>query len=225
MYVLLEIRPSSVKFCGVTRELDVERCLELGVDAIGLNFVPTSPRHVSLKQAMRLYAMAPKAVQWVGVFVNPTRSAIEEVLEQLPLDCLQLHGEEVVDDYVGNKLPPILKSAVWRGVQDQLPIERWLSHRQDLALSGFLVDAYDPMNRGGTGKRANWDLLQPRPMVFREVSLILAGGLTPESVEEAVRKVGPEGLDVASGIEESPGVKSFEKMQRFMSVLKSIGFP
>ncbi len=178
-----------------------------------------------MEKAVELHAVGQKSVRWVGVFVNPTPESIARTLERVPLDFIQLHGDEEVEDYLDYIGPPIIKALPWRGDEDAPQVTSWKSKLPGRAFRGFLVDAYDPVQRGGTGKRVNWSLLQPRPQCFQEVSLILAGGLNPETVAEAISVVRPDGLDVASGIEESPGVKSLEKMKRFMEIVKSVGFP
>lgn len=223
-----------LKFCGFTREQDVETALELRVDAIGLNFYPKSKRYVEPEVAKRLSAIAAGGSMRVGIFVDPTMEQIDRVLDECPLDAIQLHGNETIDwllEYESSpEWPglPILKALPYRGPVDDATWRAWVQEASLVYSSviGLLVDAYDAVEKGGTGKRANWDLLRPRPPSFtakdgRIPPLILAGGLDSENVIEAMKTVEPSGVDVASGIEASPGIKDPIKMRRMSELVRA----
>jgi phosphoribosylanthranilate isomerase len=237
-----------LKFCGFTREEDVRLACDLGVDAIGLNFYPQSPRYVdrglgrSLSQVVR-----PRAI-CVGVFVNATPQEVAETVIECSLDVVQLHGEEPIgwldqaESYSALREIPILRAISWRESIDRRaasprrpgatnaplrqPIEpsdesraaEWASHEN---VVGMLVDAHDPVQRGGTGKTARWDLLSPRPAAFGHKPFLLAGGLKVENVEEAIRQTQPDGVDVASGIESAPGIKDSSLMRTMVELVRS----
>ncbi len=209
-----------IKFCGFTRPEDVIAAIELRVDAIGLNFYPESPRHVSIERGAELSALACGKVCRVGVFVNASPETVVKTLETCPLDVVQLHGEESIDwleqarSIVELQEIKIWKAIVWRGEsypKDEVHAWGWASHPR---LSCLLVDAYDPLQRGGTGKTARWDLLQPKPKAFGRLPYLLAGGLRPENLAQAIQTAAPDGIDIASGIEVSPGIKCQRRMEQ-----------
>ena len=210
-----------IKFCGFTRHEDLEVACSLGVDAIGLNFYTRSPRYVDMIRARELSMIAKGRTTRVGVFVNSTPSEVAHVVEACSLDVVQLHGDEGVDwiaeamAYSPLEKMPILRALSWRGPscpEDELAAGKWAEHT---AVSGLLIDAHDPVQRGGTGKVARWDLLSPRPAPLQRKPFWLAGGLTPQNVHQALDLVRPDGIDLASGIEISPGIKSPEQMKLF----------
>ncbi|MFN7875869.1 MAG: phosphoribosylanthranilate isomerase [Pirellula sp.] len=208
-----------IKFCGFTRHEDLEVACSLGVDAIGLNFYSRSPRYVSLSLGRELSAIADGRTTRVGVFVNSTPNEVARIVETCPLDVIQLHGDEGLDWVEqASSIPaigtiPILRALSWRGSncpEDERAAINWGGHPM---VSGLLVDAHDPVQRGGTGKVVRWDLLSPRPAPLQIKSFWLAGGLTPVNVQQAIDVVQPDGIDLASGIEISPGIKSPELMK------------
>ncbi|XZE21233.1 phosphoribosylanthranilate isomerase [Pirellulaceae bacterium SH449] len=216
-----------IKFCGFTRHEDLEVACELGVDAVGLNFYERSPRYVDIKQGRELSKIAEGRTTRVGVFVNATPVEVASVVESCELDVVQLHGDETLDWLEeARELPrlasfPILRALSWRGEshpEDEEIASSWSSNPQ---VMGLLVDAHDPVQRGGTGKVARWDLLSPRPAPLRGKAFWLAGGLTPANVQTALDLVLPDGIDLASGIEISPGIKSPELMRRFCEAIRS----
>ena len=207
-----------LKFCGFTRLDDLEDAIRFGVDAIGLNFYPKSPRCLSHDKAAKLSLRAKGSALRVGVFVDEDPRGIAKLVADDVIDVVQLHGDEDMD-YLRRfrsqpelSQIPILRAVSWRGEEfpeDEKRVREWSSQS---GLLGFLVDAHDPVQRGGTGKRARWDLLSPRPEAFGAYPYLLAGGITSENAEQAIRLVQPDGLDLASGIESSPGIKDRTKM-------------
>jgi phosphoribosylanthranilate isomerase len=203
-----------IKICGVRSPLDAEQAALLGADAIGLNFYPKSPRHLAPAEAQPVLRALPPFVEAVGLFVQqPLRYAFT-VLNQLGrVRTLQLHGttNEICDAFPFHfiKVFPVRD----RNSLAQITSYLELSQAAGKLPSAIMVDAYVPGQMGGTGQTAPWHLLSE----FRPgVPLILAGGLTPENVAEAVRIVRPYGVDVASGVESQPGQKDAEKMRQFI---------
>ena len=161
----------------------------------------------------------------VGVFVNASPSEVDAVLAICPLDCVQLHGDETpqwIDE--ASQLPRFdavtyIKAVAWRGQDEDVEfVSNWTAEPNPKLL-GLLVDAFDPIQRGGTGKTARWDLLFPRHAAFRKVPILLAGGLTSENVAQAIEIARPDGVDLASGIETHPGIKDHSKMQAIADVV------
>lgn len=203
-----------VKVCGITRPEDAEAADRAGADAVGLIFAP-SPRRIDLRQATAIERVLSPWIVRVGVFVDTGLAAMDRAIAAARLDVLQLHGRETpefvrkVREEFGLR---IVKSV---RVGDGLDLVRLDEYEVD----AFLFDTYVPGRAGGTGKTFDWDLAVPWA---RRVRLILAGGLTPENVGEAVRRVRPYGVDVASGVEREPGVKDHTKMQRFIANVRQM---
>ncbi|MFN7843031.1 MAG: phosphoribosylanthranilate isomerase [Pirellula sp.] len=218
-----------IKFCGFTRHEDLEVACSLGVDAIGLNFYARSPRYVDTIRARELSMIAEGRTTRVGVFVNSTPSEVVNVVEACSLDVVQLHGDEGLD-WIAEAIihpqlekMPILRALSWRGPsypEDEATAGKWANHN---AVSGLLIDAHDPVQRGGTGKVARWDLLCPRPVPLQKKPFWLAGGLTPQNIHQALDLVRPDGIDLASGIEISPGIKSPELMKLVCEKIRGWG--
>jgi phosphoribosylanthranilate isomerase len=204
-----------IKICGVTSEADAEQAALLGADAVGLNFFAKSPRCVDHTRAEAILRRLPPFVEPVGLFVEqPLREVFEVVNRFARIRTIQWHGErrELCDAYPFQFIPafPV------RDRQSLVTITRYLDMARGLNClpAAVLVDAHVPGQYGGTGQVAPWELLAD----FRPgVPVILAGGLTPDNVAEAVRIVRPYGVDVASGVEARPGVKDVEKLRRFIA--------
>ena len=195
-----------VKICGLTREADVRAAAALGADAIGLVFYAPSPRAVAVKQAQRLCAALPPFVTSVGLFVDAEPDQVRATLAQVPLDLLQFHGEEP-PDYCAAFGRPWIKAIRMRpgtGLRE-------LRARYGAA-AGLLLDAYDPARAGGTGQCFDWDLV-PSDLAPH---IVLAGGLDPDNVAAAIRRVRPYGVDVSGGVEAAKGLKDQQKMASFM---------
>ena len=203
-----------IKICGVTTVADGCQAARLGADAVGLNFYERSPRYVLPESARTILRALPPFVQPVGLFVEqPLRQAFQALQELGPIRTVQWHGEqpEVCDPFPFQVIPAFRV----RDRQSLLAINRHLDACRDRGClpAAILVDAHVPGQYGGTGQTIPWDVLADfRPAV----PFILAGGLTPENVAEAIRIVRPFGVDVASGVEASPGRKDADKMRRFM---------
>jgi phosphoribosylanthranilate isomerase len=199
-------RRTRVKICGLTRAADVVAAGELGADAIGLVFYEPSPRAVDIEQAAELFALLPPFVTSVGLFVNADASFVGRVLAELPLHMLQFHGEEA-PEYCGSFGRPWLKAVRMRPGTD-LP----LVAKQYSGAAALLLDTFDPTVAGGSGRAFDWDLI-PASIAGR---IILAGGLHPDNVADAVRRVRPYGVDVSGGVESAKGVKDRSKMAAFI---------
>lgn len=194
-----------VKICGVTSVADAVMAAEAGADAIGLNFFAGSARCVGLALAVEISEALPPAVWRVGVFVDAARDDIEAIAETVGLDAVQLHGNESVD-FCRDWTLEVIKAVRVRGPEA-------LAAAAAYPVDFILADAYVERQAGGTGTRVPLEWL--RGVVPER--LILAGGLTPENVAEAVRAVRPAMVDVASGVEAAPGVKDAEKVRRFIA--------
>jgi phosphoribosylanthranilate isomerase len=210
-----------IKVCGVKRAQDLAFVHDAGADAIGINLVPESPRCVDLTVARRLRDEANRLGLRVAiVMMNAETSAMEKAVAVIQPDILQLHGDELpsaLPDAAGGL--SIVKSLSWTGRKpEELLAKRWLEeHSHRLA---FLVDAYAPGIGGGTGKLARWDLLRPRPRMLSAVPLLLAGGLKPENVAAGILATHCSGVDTASGVEVSPGVKDANLVLKFVTAAK-----
>lgn len=198
-----------IKICGLTRVEDAQLAVALGAAAVGFVFWPGSPRAVSAAHVRAITAALPALVTRVGVFVNMPVDDVARIVDVARLDVAQLHGEESVDDY--RRVAARLIRG--RSLVDDAAVE---AARQIPADVTLLVDAHDPARRGGTGQRADWTRAA---RLAGERPVILAGGLTPDNVAAAVEQVRPWGVDVSSGVEAAPGVKSAEKLRAFFSQL------
>lgn len=195
-----------VKFCGLTRHEDVRAAVELGVDAIGLVFHPGSPRAVDIDHAVRLSAAVPAFVTLVGLFVDAGEERVHEVLRHVPLGALQFHGRERPADCARFERPWIKALAM----RDDLDLATEAAAYD--GASSLLLDTYDPALAGGTGRRFDWERVPPALAPH----IILAGGLDPGNVADAIRQVRPHAVDVSGGIEAARGVKDHSKMAEFM---------
>jgi len=184
--------------------------VDVGADAVGLVFYAPSPRAVETEPARGLLDLLPPFVTSVGLFVNAEPDFVRTVLARVPLDSLQFHGDET-PDYCDAFQRPWIKAIRMRpGTDVAAQLARYGRAR------GLLLDTYDPAIAGGTGRRFDWDLVPAR----FAARIVLAGGLTPENVAEAVRRVGPYALDVSGGVESAKGVKDRAKMEAFLLRVK-----
>jgi phosphoribosylanthranilate isomerase len=193
-----------IKICGITRPEDAMHAVEAGADLIGLNFWRGSKRFITDSQAREIVAAIPAGVLKVGVFVNPHPLVVSETVADLGLDRVQLHGDEHTESWDWLRPEQVIRSV---RVRDEASLKEAEGWQADL----FLYDAYSEQF-GGSGKRAPWNLLAQgarRPF-------LLAGGLTPTNVAEAIAATHPDGVDVASGVESAPGIKDLRKVRAFI---------
>jgi phosphoribosylanthranilate isomerase len=201
-----------IKICGIVDPRDYQMAVELGADAVGFNFYPQSPRYIAPDVVGSWSPPSRGKALRVGVFVDADPTWVTHVASAARLDRIQLHGSERPDDWADWSGPPHLKAIGWRGDRDADCAERWVAS----GVSGLLIDAYAPVEKGGTGRVARWDLLVPRPGCLGATPMILAGGLRPENVAEAIQTVRPDAVDTASGVETAPGKKDPEKLAGFI---------
>ena len=201
-----------VKICGITNWPDARRAIEAGCDALGFNFYPRSPRYIAPESAAALRARLPREIAAVGVFVNEAPADIAELAEALHLDYAQLHGEEppAVARAIG-RTTPVIKAF---HVGTRVPAARLARY----PAAAFLLDAPRQANgiRGGTGRSFDWRVARDAARYGR---IVLAGGLTPENVADAIRAARPSAVDVASGVERSPGRKDPQKLRAFLDAV------
>lgn len=198
-----------VKICGITREEDAALAVELGATAIGFIFWPKSRRYLDPARARAIVRTLPPFVTPVGVFVNEPAAAMNAVAAQAGLGVVQLHGDETPDLLDHLDLPAM--KAVGRIEADTAT--RWPARVR------LLVDADDRVQRGGTGQRADW---AAAASLARQRPVVLAGGITPENVAEAVATVRPFGIDVSSGVEDAPGIKSPDRLRALFEALRGL---
>ncbi|WP_297794077.1 phosphoribosylanthranilate isomerase [uncultured Marinobacter sp.] len=196
-----------VKICGITRPEDVRAAAQAGADALGFVFYEPSPRSVSPASAKELVSLLPAFSGAVGLFVNPEREWVEQVLSSVPLDLLQFHGDESPEFCASFGRRWIKAVRVRQAGDIEAAYERYRN------ASGLLVDAWDPQRYGGTGKSFNWSLIP----TSRPLPLILAGGLASDNVASAVEQVRPWAVDVSGGVESSKGVKDSAKISDFIN--------
>ncbi len=205
-----------VKFCGITRPADAERAIAAGAWAVGLIFYPKSPRRVDLAAAAEIAALCKRRAQLVGVFVNPTLQHVVQTADTLDLTMLQFHGDEgpVFCAEAGRRTGcKVIKAA---RVRSRADIQALASFHTDF----HLLDSFAPGLPGGTGETFAWELVRAHG---RSVPVILSGGLTPENVGQAIAAVQPFAVDVASGVELSPGRKDPAKLEAFAQAVALAG--
>jgi phosphoribosylanthranilate isomerase len=199
-----------IKICGITRREDAQLAVELGAAALGFNFYPPSPRYIEPAAAKAIMAKLPPFVTPVGVFADERDGEhVAEVARQAGVTVVQLHGPQFPPLTGGLADFPLIRAvAVKEGFQPE--------SLKELAGNAFLLDAFDPKLLGGTGKSFNWALARE---ANRLGAVILAGGLTPENVGEAIRVARPFAVDVASGVEAAPGKKDPGKLHAFFAAV------
>jgi phosphoribosylanthranilate isomerase len=195
-----------VKICGFTRIEDAVYAAHNGVDAIGLVFYPASPRHVEIEQAIRIVNALPAFTSVVALFVDEQEAKIREVLAQVPIDCIQFHGDETAEAcrIYGKRYIKAIS------MREGIDIPALAHYYHDAA--GLLLDAFNPDAKGGTGSQFNWSLI-PNQL---DLPIILAGGLDETNAKLAVQTVRPYALDVSSGVEARKGIKDSHKMAAFI---------
>jgi phosphoribosylanthranilate isomerase len=200
------------KICGITRIEDALSAVEAGADAIGLVFYAKSPRAVTLQQARAIIAALPPFVTTVGLFVDASRCELGEILDAVPLDLLQFHGDETPEHCDGYHRPYIKALRVKPG--DDIAAQVALYKNA----SGVLLDTYVPGIPGGTGEAFDWSLVPAQ----LSKPVILAGGLTAKNVSQAITQVRPYAVDVSGGVESAKGIKDAAKINAFMQAVRRV---
>lgn len=195
-----------IKICGLTQATDIQAAVSAGADSIGLVFCQKSPRHLELDQAKALVAEIPAFVSVVALFLNPEKAMVDAVLDQVHPDMLQFHGQE--DAGFCTQFKRRYLKAIAMGKNAEKPVEQARAHP---SACGYVLDSHAPGAIGGTGKTFDWGQIE-----LPSKGLILAGGLHPGNVGAAVEQVRPWAVDVSSGVESAPGIKSAAKIQGFI---------
>jgi len=201
-----------VKICGITSATDGNIAAEAGADMIGLMFYDKSPRHISIATAKEISQAVPPYLMKVGVFVNPDEDLVMRAIGECSLSLLQFHGDETPEFCTQFGLM-CLKAFRIRNAES---LDALAKYHTD----AYLLDAYSAEARGGTGEKFNLDLAVEAQQFGKPI--FLAGGLTPENVADAVRKVSPFAVDVSSGVESAPGKKDAAKVRAFITAAKSV---
>jgi len=205
--------PIKIKICGITNAQDAEVAVTAGADALGFVFYGQSSRCIEPFVAKRIIAQLPPFVLPVGVFVNQERDTIRDVFDECGLAFAQLHGEEtpIFCESLGR---PVLRALRLR---DRGSLLALAEYKGRMGVRGFVVDAFSIEAYGGTGQTVDWSLARE---AAQAAPILLAGGLTPSNVQEAIRQVQPYGVDVSSGVEESPSQKNHEKIRAFTHAVR-----
>lgn len=204
-----------IKICGITREEDARAAIDAGADALGFVFVPGTPRYIEPGRAAAITRGLPPFVSRVGLFVDADPEFIRAVVGKARLDTVQLHGDEAPE--AGRGLLGIARVIQAFRVRGPETLQRLNAYRD--SSDAWLLDAYVPGTSGGTGARFDWSLAVEACRLGHPV--ILAGGLKPENIAEAVRQVSPYAVDVSSGVEASPGLKDAQKIERLVRQARS----
>ena len=205
-----------VKICGIRNAGDATICAEAGASAIGINFYPKSKRYQPLAEARTWLSDFTGGPARVALFVNASFDEIRAAADTALFEAIQLHGDESPDFCSAVRA---LGLPVIRGLA--LPDAGSLSLLEQQPADAFILDAWAPGEFGGTGRLSDWPLAAEAIHRFPEKTLLLSGGLTPDNVARAVREVRPFGVDVASGVESSPGIKDPQKIRDFIAAARS----
>lgn len=209
------------KICGITRIEDARQLADASAGAVGLNFYAASPRCVNPSVARQIVESLPPEITKVGVFVNAAPEAVAETIERVGLSAVQLHGDETPDQVatvIRTIRVPVIRAFRLdeRGlapVADSLRV----CEQNSTCPRMVLVDAFRQDSYGGTGETIDWEQLRNWREVLGDVPLILAGGLTADNVQRAIKIVRPDAVDTASGVEAQPGIKDADAVRRFVS--------
>lgn len=199
-----------VKICSLTRVEDAQAAAAAGANAIGLIFDPNSPRVVAIEQARAIATAVPPFVTVVGVFVDAASGTVQNVLNRVPLSLLQFHGSETPDECRSYGRPYVKAIPMRDGVNLAAEEARYVD------AVALLLDAFVPGSAGGSGVAFQWD----RIPATREKRIVLAGGLTPANVGNAIRTVRPDAVDVSSGVESAKGIKDSNKIAAFIQAVR-----
>lgn len=199
------------KICGITRREDIQSVVNAGADAIGFVFYAPSPRAVTAAQAAQLVQAIAPYVQVVGLFVNHSANEIQDILQMVHLDIVQFHGDETpeqcqtIAQQVGRRWYKAIQ------VKPDLDVVVEIQRYQDAGASAVLLDAWHPDLKGGTGHSFDWETF---PKL--DIPLILAGGLNPDNIEQAILTTQAYAVDVSGGVESAKGIKDQQLIERFM---------
>jgi phosphoribosylanthranilate isomerase len=199
-----------VKICGITSAADAEAAVQAGANALGLMFYPGSRRFIPLETAQDIVKHLPPHIIRAGVFADPNPSDVFAAIQLCQLNLVQFHGAETPEFCLQFGIMT-MKAFRVQNADSLIPMSTYHT-------DAFLLDSYVEGKPGGTGKTFNWDLAVEAKKFGKPI--FLAGGLTPQNVAEAVRKVAPYGVDVSSGVERSPGKKDAKKMQDFIAAVR-----
>ena len=204
-----------VKICGITNADDAVKAVQLGADLLGFNFYPQSPRYIEPQEAEKIIRKLPAFVDIVGLFVNADTDTIRKTAGDLLLDWVQLHGDESPGFCMSlNNMPAQIMKAI------RIKNGRDLEYAKNFSTDALLLDAYHPSLYGGTGERFDWKSL-PELTGYMFGKTFLAGGINPQNVTEAIGH-GFYGIDVCSGIEDSPRKKNHKKMEELFKNIRSV---
>lgn len=208
-----------VKICGITRPSDAKWLAELPINAVGLNFHPASSRFVDEKTAKSIVELLPEHVPAIGVFVDRSAEDVCRIAKEVGLAAVQLHGDEPALSVASHDPFSVIKAFRVRNASTLQEIERYLVESSSTSplLRAILLDAFRPGHAGGTGDTWDWSTLGDwKPAL----PWLLAGGITPENAEEAICRCRPAGIDLASGVESSPGMKDRTKVERLLEAVR-----
>ena len=197
-----------LKICGITNRQDAAACVDLGVDLLGFNFYSGSPRFISFENSHAIIQEILSSTKSVGILVRPKQTDVIQAISQSGVDMVQLIEPEDFSDFSEIPVPVIIVKRIAESIS------------QNFELNGaamILLDTYSPGELGGSGKAFDWLLI---PDSISRDRLVLAGGITPENVKDALDKVKPAVIDVASGAESTPGKKDLEKVKRLIEAVK-----
>ena len=200
-----------VKICGITNPEDARAAVEFGADALGFVFVKNSPRYILPHDAALIIKTLPPFITAVGVFANEDPGVVETVIGETGVRIIQLHGEEPPEACRYSR--PVIKAIRVKSLQSLDPLDGYRH-----VVSAFLLDTYTKDLLGGTGRVFNWDIAVEAKQYGRA---ILAGGLTPENISDAVSRVRPYAVDVSSGVEMNKGKKDLQRMRSFIENAKA----
>ncbi len=199
---------TKIKICGITNIQDAAAAVEAGADALGFVFYAKSPRAIEPAVAKRIIADLPPFILPIGVFVNHEVATIRNVFDECGLALAQLHGDET-PTFCESLGRPVLRALRLRNRSSLLSLAEYKGR---IGIKGFVIDAFSSQAYGGTGQTVDWSLARE---VAKVTPIILAGGLTPTNVQEAIQHVQPYGVDVSSGVEENPLKKDHSKIRAF----------
>lgn len=198
-----------VKICGITNLDDALFASEAGADALGFVFYKKSPRHIEPEKARDIIKRLPPFVTTVGVFADQTEAEVKDIISETNIDVVQLHGEEP-PEFCKKLGKRIIKAIRVRGMENLAEVKTYKA-------CALLLDTYDKNLKGGTGRIFNWEIAK-EARIFNKI--IIAGGLTPENVADAIKVAQPYAVDVSSGVEKEKGIKDHQKIKAFIDRVK-----